>query len=354
LLIDLLRVAPQIAAMTTELFAFFIPQPGFLGLGGVVIVAGLALDALLGDFPWLFRRVAHPVVWIGNLIGWLEKRLNRPDRSNSDRLFRGVLTSLAVILCAGLGGGIIQLLAAGGDYGLALEAIILAILIAQKGLYQHVVAVANALEQDGIGAGRYAVSMIVGRNPDTLDIAGVSRAAIESCAENFSDGVVAPLFWFVVGGPIGLCVYKAINTLDSMIGHRNVRYLYFGRFAARLDDVVNFLPARLAGGLICLAALVARGPHAAAKAVRVMMRDARKHKSPNAGWQEAAMAGALDLSLAGPRQYGSETVADPYIGNGRRDAGPADIRSTLHLFALACVLNGLWAVVVWLAVASGI
>ena len=342
-MIDGLPVTAHIAAMDAFLTDFLIPTSGFSGPLFTILVLALVLDAICGDFPWLFRRVPHPVVWVGNLIGWFEKRLNRSDRGNMDLIVRGTITSLAVIGAAGLFGAVIAQVSAIGDVFYAAEVFLLAVLIAQKGLYQHVKAVSVAVKKDGLSGGRAAVSMIVGRDPDTLDEAGVSRAAIESCAENFSDGVVAPLFWYVLGGPIGLCAYKAINTLDSMIGHRNARYLYFGRFAARLDDAVNFIPARLAGAVICLAA--ALGSKTSGRAAwHTLMRDAKKHKSPNAGWQEAAFAGALGLSLAGPRQYGDEVVDDPYIGSGRRDASAADIDRALSLYTISCLINAAWPV----------
>ena len=180
------------------------------------------------------------------------------------------------------------------------ELVLLWVLIAQRGLFDHVRDVAIGLSERGLDGGRDAVSHIVGRDPDRLDEAGVSRAAIESCAENFSDAVVAPVFWYVLAGPVGLLVYKGINTLDSMIGHRDSRYLYFGRIAARLDDIANFVPARLAGGCLVAATLLIAGPKQALLSGRTMLSDARLHTSPNAGWQEAAMAGALNLKLAGP------------------------------------------------------
>tara|TARA_B100000674_G_scaffold493811_1_gene517006 strand:- start:5559 stop:6602 length:1044 start_codon:yes stop_codon:yes gene_type:complete len=339
-----LSITAHIAAMEPNFTDFLIPEPAFFGPLFTMLVLALVLDAVFGDFPWLFSRIGHPVVWVGNLIAWFEKRLTRPDRSNADRLLRGTITSLAVIAVAAAFGGVVQFISAFGEVFMVFEVLLVAVLIAQKGLYQHVKAVSIALKKDGIAGGRKAVSMIVGRNPDTLDEAGVSRAAIESCAENFSDGVVAPLFWYVIGGPIGICAYKAINTLDSMIGHRNDRYLYFGRFAARLDDVVNFIPARIAGGVICLAAWIG-GKTSGKAAWETMLRDAKKHKSPNAGWQEAAFAGALEIALAGPRQYGSEVVADPYIGDGRRDLTALDIDRALRLFTTSCLINGAWPIV---------
>ncbi|WP_233433075.1 adenosylcobinamide-phosphate synthase CbiB [Thalassospira povalilytica] len=343
--IDGLPRRSHIAPMEPDLADFLIPASGFSGPLFTILVLALVLDAIFGDFPWLFSRISHPVVWIGNLISWFEKRLNRKGLGNADLILRGVVTSLAVIFVAGMAGGVIQILSDFGGVFWLFEIFLVAVLVAQKGLYQHVKAVSTALKTDGLAGGRKAVSMIVGRDPDKLDEAGVSRAAIESCAENFSDGVVAPLFWYAVAGPVGICAYKAINTLDSMIGHRNERYLYFGRFAARLDDVANFVPARIAGGVICLAAVL--GAKTSGKAAwQTLWRDARKHKSPNAGWQEAAFAGALDLALAGPRQYGDEIVDDPYIGSGRRDAGAADIDRALSLYIGACLINAAWPVLI--------
>jgi adenosylcobinamide-phosphate synthase len=207
-------------------------------------------------------------------------------------------------------------------------------LVAARGLYDHVSAVAAGLDQ-GLAEGRRAVAHIVGRDPASLDAHGVARAAIESTAENFADGVMAPLFWGVLLGLPGMAAYKAINTLDSMIGHRSPRYRHFGRFAARLDDLANWLPARLAAFLILAAALCLPGTTPRA-GWRAMLRDAPRHRSPNAGWPEAAMAGALGLRLAGPRRYAGELVGDAWMGAGRAATTPNDIRRALRLFVLAC------------------
>ena len=212
-------------------------------------------------------------------------------------------------------------------------------LLAQRSLHHHVRAVAEALETQGLQAGRAAVAMIVGRNPDRLDEAGVARAAIESLAENFSDGVVAPAFWLIVGGlPCAMC-YKATNTADSMIGHRTPRYDAFGWAAARLDDVINLPASRLSAlFLIVAAAAIGASPRGALQAV---WRDARGHRSPNAGWPEAAMAGALGLRLAGPRVYGETLIDDAFMGDGRREATAADIIRALRLYRAACVAQWL-------------
>jgi adenosylcobinamide-phosphate synthase len=210
-------------------------------------------------------------------------------------------------------------------------------LLAQRSLYKHVDAVARGLEEGGLAEGRRAVAQIVGRNPESLDQYGVARSAIESCAENLADGVIAPVFWYVLFGLPGLVAYKMVNTLDSMVGHRSPRYREFGLAAAKLDDAMSYLPARLAATTIALAAIVV--PRAKAiEAVRTMSRDAHKHRSLNAGWPEAAMAGALGIALAGPRQYAETVVKDEWIGDGRARVTAADIRRALHLLVTGCAL----------------
>ena len=210
-------------------------------------------------------------------------------------------------------------------------------LLAQKSLADHVEAVAKALDTDGLAAGREAVSRIVGRDPAQLDRAAVSRAAIESLAENFSDGVVAPAFWMAVGGLAGGAAYKAANTADSMIGHRTPKHEAFGWAAARFDDLINLPASRLTALLIVAAAAILPGTDAAA-AWRAIWRDAKKHRSPNAGWPEAAMAGSLGIALAGPRSYNCVMGDYAYMGHGRRDVTAADIRRALRLFWMADVL----------------
>jgi adenosylcobinamide-phosphate synthase len=219
--------------------------------------------------------------------------------------------------------------------GFGVEALIASTLIAQRSLYQHVARVRRAFTEGGLPAARQAVAMIVGRDPERLDEGGVARAAIESTAENFSDGIVAPVFWLALLGLPGLIAYKAINTADSMIGHRSTRYIDFGWAAARLDDLVNLIPARLSGILVALAAPVSRGSIIAS--LKIMMRDASKHRSPNAGWPESAMAGALGIAIAGPRVYAEGAVNDPYLNAEGRTAAPDDIGRALRVFVAACV-----------------
>ncbi len=312
--------------------------------GGVnllaIAVIAFGIDFFVGDPPWLYRRIAHPVALLGGLIGWLESALNRPHGSPAARRRRGLATTLGVVALAFALGWLLSDILRGVRGGWAVEAVLASTLLAYKGLADAVRAVAEGLEQ-GLVAGRQAVAHIVGRDPQSLDAAGVARAAIETAAENLGDGVVAPLFWYLMLGLPGLAAYKAINTLDSMIGHRDKRFEDFGAFAARLDDFANYVPARLCGGLLVLAAAIAPAADGA-EAATALQRDAAKHRSPNAGWPEAAMAGALDLALAGPRAYGEGTVDDPWIGDGTGRATAHDMRRALYLYVVACLINAMW------------
>lgn len=303
----------------------------------LLVVAALLLDAVIGDPDWLWRRLPHPVVWIGNGIGWLERWLNLEDWSRRQRKLAGVVTIIALVSVAILVGGLLTDLLNDNWIGFGVEALIASTLIAQRSLYQHVARVHRAFTEGGLPAARQVVAMIVGRDPERLDEGGVARAAIESTAENFSDGIVAPVFWLALLGLPGLITYKAINTANSMIGHRSVRYQDFGWAAARLDDLVNLIPARLSGILVALSAPVARGSIIAS--LKIMMRDASKHRSPNAGWPESAMAGALGIAIAGPRVYAEGAVNDLYLNAEGRTAKPDDIRRALRVFVAACLLQ---------------
>lgn len=303
----------------------------------LLVVAALLLDGVIGDPDWLWRRAPHPVVWIGNGIGWLERKLNREGWTKQARKLAGVLTIVILVSVALLIGALVSDLLHGHWIGFIAEALIASTLIAQRSLYQHVARVHRAFAHGGLPAARKAVAMIVGRDPERLDDAGVTRAAIESTAENFSDGIVAPVFWLALLGLPGLIAYKAINTADSMIGHRTDRYIDFGWAAARLDDLVNLVPARLSGVLVALAAPVVRGSIVAS--FKTMFSDARQHRSPNAGWPESAMAGALGIALSGPRVYAEGVANEPYLNANGRIAEPDDIRRALRVYAAACVLE---------------
>jgi adenosylcobinamide-phosphate synthase len=304
----------------------------------VVVLAALGCDALFGDPDWLWRRIAHPVAVIGRAIAALDTAFNRADWLPSRRKLAGVAVVVLLVGAAALIGVAIEAVLPRTFGGNILLGLIASLFIAQRSLYQHVARVHGAFADGSLAAARGAVSMIVGRDPQSLDESGVCRAAIESCAENFSDGVVAPVFWLALFGLPGLIAYKAINTADSMIGHRSEKYRDFGWAAARLDDAVNLIPARLSGVLLALAAPLAGGSMTAA--LRTMWRDASKHRSPNAGWPESAMAGALGVALAGPRRYAEGVVNDPYLNAlGREAAAPNDIARALRVLAAACVIE---------------
>lgn len=304
---------------------------------GVLLLAALALDAACGEMGPLFRRVPHPVVLIGRAVAALERRWNEPRGAPQRLRLRGALAVLVLAALAATLGAAVAVLARGESWLWPVEAFAVAVLLAQRSLYDHVRAVADGLDAAGLAGGRAAVRHIVGRDPDSLDAHSVGRAAIESLAENFSDGVVAPAFWYLLFGLPGILVYKTVNTLDSMIGHKTERYRHFGMVAARLDDAANLVPARLSGLLIVLAAAAAPGARAGAALV-AMLKDAGRHRSPNAGWPEAAMAGALQLKLAGPRRYPDETVDAPFIGPGTPDVRSTDIRSALLLYVASCIV----------------
>src|SRR5579862_3394444 len=282
----------------------------------------------------LWRAIGHPVTWIGRLIAALDRLLNR---DTDDAYWRRSVGIVAILLLLGIVGTIAfvvehELLRL--PFGLLAVAVIASTLIAQRSLHRHVADVATALEQGGVIAGRAAVAKIVGRDPEALDAAGVARAAIESLAENFSDAVVAPVLWMAIAGLPGAALYKAINTADSMIGHHTERYENFGWAAAKLDDLVN-LPASRLSALLIIAAAALRKDTSPVDAWRIVWLDAARHRSPNAGFPEAAMAGALGLSLAGLRVYDGVRVDDATMGSGRRDANAADIRRALALYRRA-------------------
>ena len=294
----------------------------------------LFIEAAIGYPDALYRVAGHPVTWIGALLARLEARLNRGGARG--RRLNGVATLVVLLAASALPAWALQQALSSSALGVVALAFLASSLLAQRSLYEHVKAVADALDKTGLPAGQRAVSRIVGRDPASLDLAGVARAAIESLAENFADGIVAPLFWLILAGLPGGAAYKAVNTADSMIGHRNARYRDFGWAAARFDDLVNLPASRLAA--LCI--VLASGDFAAARrAVAAVRRDASRHRSPNAGWPEAAMAGALGLQLAGPRVYAGELVGDAFMGEGRREATSADIRAGLRLYVRACAVQ---------------
>lgn len=318
-------------------------------MSALLALLSLLVELAFGYPERLYKAVAHPVTWIGALIAELDAGLNRSSDTPRRRCTMGVLAAVLIVTIPAALAFAFEQLMGGAMLGLLATAIVGSSLIAQRSLASHVKAVADALDYTGPGggihAGRKAVSLIVGRDPDRLDEAAVCRAAIESLAENFSDGVVAPAFWLGIGGLAGGVGYKAANTADSMIGHKTERHGDFGWAAARFDDLINLPASRLTALLLVVAAMIVPGADADA-AWRAVWRDAKKHRSPNAGWPEAAMAGALGLALAGPRVYGGVTIDDATMGDGRREATAQDIRRALRLYWTAdALMIGIFAVV---------
>ena len=296
----------------------------------MTLILAMLLDAAVGEPKAIYNRVPHPAVLMGRLIGWADDRFNQGDDPKSDRRRNGILTMLALAIGALLLG---KLLAA---FGPLVEILVLAALLAQRSLVDHVRDVANALRLSQ-GDGRMMVARIVGRDTSAMDGPAISRAAIESAAENFSDGVIAPIFWFALLGLPGLLLYKITNTADSMIGYRTERHRDFGWAAARFDDLLNLIPARMTAVLIAATHQVFHG-------WPLLVRDARQHRSPNAGWPEAAMARALNVALSGPRSYDGEMRDFPYVNvDGSHSANPD------HIDAACTALWRVWGVVLGLA-----
>ena len=303
-----------------------------------ILVLALALDWIFGEPDWIWRHIPHPVVIFGKLISGADKRFNQRRYYGQQRRLLGAMAFFALVaLSAIIGVGI-------GFLGAIAELICLAILLAGRSLNQHIRAVAIALG-DNINAARKAIGMIVGRRTDDMDEAEISRAAIETGAENLSDGVFAPAFWFLIGGIPGLLIYKMTNTADSMIGYRNPRYFAFGWAAARFDDLLNYIPARLTSLFIVSASMNAKG--GVLLSIKSILRDSKNHASPNAGWPESAMAGSLNLWLGGPRHYGNRLRQATKLNGDGDDATGANInhalvimRTALWLFSLALLIFG--------------
>ena len=309
---------------------------------GAMAVA-LAIDAVLGWPERLFRLLGHPVTWLGRLIDWTDAACNRSSHPPAFRRAAGLIATLVVIALPTILAIAVQAELTTSWSRIVIAGILAWPLVALRSLHDHLTAVERPLQSGDIEGARSAVSRIVGRDPANLDEAGIARASIESLAENTSDGVIAPMLWGAIFGLPGIVGYKTINTLDSMIGHRTPRHEAFGWAAARIDDLVNFIPARLTGFLF---AVLSVRP---ADALACMMRDAQCHRSINAGWPEAAMAGALGVRLSGPRVYHGTLADEPWLNEGGRDPRAADIAKGLDLYRRAMWL--LAAVLVILAFA---
>ena len=301
----------------------------------MTIIFAIVLDALLGEPRWLWSRVPHPAVLIGNIISIFSKWMNHAPYKKS----KGVLLVTGLVF---FGSGIGLLIS---GLGSVFELLVVAILLAHRSLVEHVADVAQSLRMS-LFSGQRSVGMIVGRDTDKMDATQVSRAAIESMAENFSDGFVAPVFWFIIAGLPGIIVYKVINTADSMIGYKNDHYVDFGWAAARLDDLINFIPARLSA----LSIWVITGCKVKWK---IIAKDAKLHRSPNAGWPESAMAYALDLSLSGPRSYEGQMQDFPWVNAiGHKNIGPSEIDIAVRV--LWKTWFGVLALITTLTIASNL
>jgi adenosylcobinamide-phosphate synthase len=305
------------------------------------MAVALAIDAVLGWPEQLFRSIGHPVTWLGRLIDAVDGTCNRSSHPPALRRAAGVIATLTVIALPTSLAWAVQAQLTTGWSRIVIAGILAWPLVALRSLHEHLAVVAHPLRSDDTDGARLAVSRIVGRDPSSLDEAGIARASIESLAENTSDGVIAPVFWGAIFGLPGIVGYKTINTLDSMIGHRTTRHEAFGWSAARIDDLANFIPARLTGFLF---AILSAHP---ANSMSCMMRDARRHRSINAGWPEAAMAGALGVRLSGPRAYDGKLVNEPWLNGDARDPLAVDIGRGLKLYRRAMLLTA--AVLVLLA-----
>jgi adenosylcobinamide-phosphate synthase len=289
-----------------------------------IVLAALVAEAVVGYPAWLHARIPHPVVWAGNAINALEQRWNQAQYSFAKRRVLGCVAVVLVVGAAFVVGGLVQVL------GALFIGLVGTVGLAQRSLFQHVRNVLISLRAGDVTGARERLGLIVGRDTRQLDAAGVSAAALESLAESFNDGIVAPAFWFFLGGLPGLFAYKVLNTADSLIGHKEERWRAFGWAAARADDVANLVPARIAGTLLVFAGWAG---------LRVMVRDAHKHTSPNAGWPEAAMAGALSVRLGGPATYDGIPHERPVFGTGPAP-GMAELGRGLRIYLVACAL--LW------------
>ena len=280
------------------------------------ILLALILDAFLGEPVWIWSKIPHPTVLMGRIIKWCELKYN----NGINRKNKGILFIAFMVIFLAIFGYLIERL----PFSAIWNILIVAILLSHKSLTEHVTAVSLGLQKN-LSQGRTAVAMIVGRDTANLAETDIARSAIESAAENFSDGIIAPLFWFLIGGLPGILIYKFVNTSDSMIGYKNIQYNQFGWAAARLDDLLNWIPARLSGLLICIV-------HQNNSALNIMWRDASLHRSPNAGWPESAMAGVLDVSISGPRSYEGVIKNYPFVNvDGKKKLTAVDIDNAVDV-----------------------
>lgn len=293
----------------------------------------LLVERLFGYPKPLYDKIGHPVEWFGTVLKKLEALLYDPQAEPLQARLRGLAVLLALLLIVTIPAVFVASILSTLKFGWIVEALLATALIAQHSLYEHVSAVGKGLDTS-LNEGRKAVAKIVGRDPAALDESGIVKGALESLAENASDGIVAPVLWYALLGLPGIVAYKAINTADSMIGHKSERYIYFGWAAARLDDLIN-LPASRLTGFLFAAAAAWNDQERGKLAVLAMWRDAPKHQSPNAGWPESALAASLGVKFGGPRSYEGARVDLPWMGEGRETLNRDDIRKGLRLYGTA-------------------
>jgi adenosylcobinamide-phosphate synthase len=313
----------------------------------LILVLAIVLDMSVGDPDWIWRKLPHPVVFFGKIISTLDRHLNRIRDNRRMRKRFGILAliiMLALVLIIGV--VLSSVFRQFGVIGFVIEVIIVAMLIAQKSMSDHIKNIIAPLSSGDIKGARYAVSMIVGRQTSEMNASDVTRSSIESLAENFSDGVVAPIFWYALLGLPGILMYKMLNTADSMIGHKTVEYEDFGWASAKLDDLANWLPARLSSLLIAVSALILIGPKSFKNVIWTVLNNSSLHRSPNAGWPETAMAGALGIVLSGPRIYGQQTSPELYLNpTGRLDLTHLDLEKAINVFWLSCIVEVIFVVI---------
>lgn len=307
----------------------------------IILLLAMAVDAYIGSFRLFSKLIPQPVGLIEKLIHFFDARLNRDKRSQKDRAIRGFISVIFVVTICGVVGGAIAWLSRNHEWGWILEFLLVVSLIDQRDPFNRVRKVGKVLRDDSLEAARRSVAEVARRDPSQLDDYGIARTAIEALSRKYSIGVIAPMFWYVLFGLPGILVFKAVNIMDGLIGYKDPKYQAFGFSAARIDDILNIIPARLAGLFLCIAAIFTPTAHPV-KGFKTMLRDVGKHRSLNAGWSTSAMAGALDLALAGPKRFANRVVKEPWIGAGTAKATRADIRRALYLYAIACLINTGW------------
>lgn len=303
-----------------------------------LLIAAMILDIAMGDPTWLFRHVSHPIVYIGKMITFFDESFNNWKMNKYGLIIRGYLVLITIFIFGLFFGVGLEYLLSLSIFLLPLKIFIISLFLAIRSLYSHVKDVYHALNES-LDAGKASVAKIVGRDVTKMTEITVTRAAIESLAENMSDGVVAPMFWYLIAGLPGLIAYKIVNTADSMIGHKNFNYIHFGRATALTDDILNYIPARITAGLFLLMALLGEGIGRCKEIWHCLWTDAVRHVSPNAGWPEASMAVMMNIALGGPRIYGDENLEGVWMNEtGRKILHRADIKQALKLYVIALIL----------------